>query len=313
MKLDVELFEEVRFDFAKPEAVEESEDIEVPEITDTEDLEDIDDVEDLEDVEAIDELEEPVVVNTKKSTKKKKKVYTSKEKLSARKKLNNVLAFAEEEEEYEDEAVIDNEPIVESTGDFEDDNDSVLEVASFKRSLKLAKSVKKRGRKKVRHFTRKIVQTEEPFIVPEEIEIEEPVTKAKVKKAKKVEPIEESEEFDIFGEKYRDIDSTLAEIDKLDELDALDELNGDLEDLDDFDDDVKNGDLLEDELDVASATMLEDSDEESIFEVFEEEKDNIQLSEIDLSPSNAKKKSKNKLFSGLKKLNAKSKKSLANE
>lgn len=167
-----------------------------------------------------------------------------------------------------------------------------IEEISSKKTLKLAKIVKKRGRKKVRHFTRQIIQIEEN--IPEEIQEKK---KEQIKASKKVETKNiqnENEEFDIFGEKYRDIDSKLAELEDLEEYQT-----------------AKNSKFDDEEL-------YNNEDEESIFEVFEDENENIDLAEITLEDSKKKnkkdkEKSKNKLFDTFKKLNSKSKKNLANE
>lgn len=159
-----------------------------------------------------------------------------------------------------------------------------IEEVSSKKTLKLAKIVKKRGRKKVRHFTRQIVQVEENIVQ----DIPEVVPNKESKKAKAV--VEEPEEFDIFGEKYRDIDAKLAELEDLEEYQV-----------------AKAAAKFDDE-------SYEEKDEESIFEILEDEDKNVDLAEIELpKTSNKKEKSKNKLFDSFKKLNSKSKKNLANE
>lgn len=222
-----------------------------------------DEIDDLDELE--EELAKPKKAETKKAqtqkaevkeTKKASKVYTSKTNLVKEKAQKAVIEEPEE-----------------------------IEEVSTKKTLKLAKIVKKRGRKKVRHFTRQIVQAEEYV----EEEIPETVSVAKTKNAKAV--VEEpTEEFDIFGEKYRDIDAKIAELEELEEYQS-----------------AKAASKFED--------VVFDEDEESIFEVLEDEDKDINLAEIEIPQETEKKakKSKNKLFDSFKKLNSKSKKNLANE
>lgn len=237
----------------------------------------------VEPVEVIEvaEIEEPKA--TTKKAKKKKKVYTSNEKLSQKKKLQNVLAFAEELDDYEEEEpdIVEAEPIEPE----ENIDTEIDEILSTKRTLKLAKIVKRRGRKKLKHYTRQIIQFSEPLI--EEVN---PV----------VEKAEEDNDFDIFGEKYRDIDSRIAELDDLE----------DLEDIESSSDDIE----LEDDLDLnESVAFSEEADEESIFDVIEEDNQDLGLEEFEIDAKASKKKTKNTLFNSLKKLNTKSKKSTAKE
>lgn len=214
----------------------------------------------FDEIDDLDELEEEIVKpkkaeSKKVESKKSSKVYTSKTSL-VKDKLHQ--AVMEEPEE--------------------------IEEVSSKKTLKLAKIVKKRGRKKVRHFTRQIVQVEENIVQ----DIPEVVPNKESKKAKAV--VEEPEEFDIFGEKYRDIDAKLAELEDLEEYQV-----------------AKAAAKFDDE-------SYEEKDEESIFEILEDEDKNVDLAEIELpKTSNKKEKSKNKLFDSFKKLNSKSKKNLANE
>ena len=153
-----------------------------------------------------------------------------------------------------------------------------VEVDSLKKTLKLIKKAKKRGRKKVKHYTRQIVQFKET--------VEEPIQESKVSKLK------EDDEVDIFGEKYKDIDSKIAELEELEEYKFA------------------KATRYEDE-------VYDDSDEESIFENMEEDYDKFDLATIDLEKdikeNKAKSNAKNKIFDSFKKLNSKSKKKLANE
>lgn len=230
---------------------------------------------------------------------KKKKFYTCKERLSDRvnKKLENTMEIEETVEP---------------------------EIDTSKKTLKLAKIVKKRGRKKVRHYTRQIVMSED-FNDSKEV-IEEPATKSKVSKAKTEEKVKNAiEEFDIFGEKYKDIDSRIAELDDLEEYALEDEKEDNfnnieearLEDLDSDNIAIEDEDIgFEDE---SLEGLDEDLDEESIFNMMEAEReDEIDIETIS-KPKHSKgkrakeKATKNKLFSGLKKLNSKTKKNLVHE
>ena len=184
----------------------------------------------------------------------------------------------------------------------------VEESDKVKRNLKLAKIVKKRGRKKLKHYTRQIVVLDENVesikpsqdaVVekelfteePEIVKIEESNPDSQENIADIIDEIEddstESEEFDIFGEKYQNIDSQIAE----------------LEDLEEY----KVSKAKAKEID------FDDIEEESIFDSIEEDNVKFDFAEIDLEKDFKKKKSKNKIFGSLKKLNSKSKKKLANE
>ena len=161
-----------------------------------------------------------------------------------------------------------------------EDNENI----SYKKKLKLAKIVKKRGRKKLKHYTRKITQ------IKENIETFEPIEEENIFEQ------EVSDDFDIFGDKYKNIDSQLAELEDLEEYKV-----------------AKANAKLEDEI-------FDDIEEESIFDIMEEDEDELfNFSEISLEDdiidkkSKKKSKSKNGIFSSFKKLNSKSKKKLANE
>ena len=174
-----------------------------------------------------------------------------------------------------------------------------------KRKLKLAKVVKKRGRKKVRHYTRQIVTKEEDseIIEPEldeetietavkladndEIDLKNDTEIIKDIEEDSVENFKEDDEIDIFGEKYKNIDSQLAELEELEEY--------------------KISKAQAKEID------FDDIEEESMFDSMEEDKEKLDFIEIDLDNDLKKKKSKNKIFGSFKKLNSKSKKKLANE
>ena len=167
----------------------------------------------------------------------------------------------------------------------------------FKKTLKLATIVKKRGRKKLKHYTRQIVTVEEKEQAIDELEehIKEPAQIVNIEDTTEVlheEKTEDvignsSEDFDIFGERYQNIDSQIAE----------------LEDLEEY------------KISKAQAKEIDfnDIEETSIFESMEEDNENFDIIEIDLDKDFKKKKSKNKIFGSFKKLNSKSKKKLANE
>lgn len=211
------------------------------------------------------------------------------------KNLDEFEVPKEQEEIFcEDEEAIIEEPVEKNNEELVDSNtlsskiDSVfdeidildnVEFNSLKKTLKLAKVVKKRGRKKVRHYTRQIFQFKEFE--------EQPIQKENVSVYKS-----EDDEFDIFGEKYKDIDSKLAELEELEEYQ------------------LAKAARYKDE-------AYDDSDEESVFEIMNEDDNKFDLLTIDLEKdikeNKAKTKAKNKIFDSFKKLNSKSKKKLANE
>ena len=206
--------------------------------------------------------------------------------------------FSMVEELFDEIDIMDNKLINSKKVDVEEKAIEVKEediIENTQKKLKLAKIVKKRGRKKLKHYTRQISKIEENIQEDEKKDDIENVLIAEELEEKVIEPetINNNadddntyEEHDIFGEKYQNIDSQIAE----------------LEDLEEYK--MSKAQAKED---------LEEIEEESIFESMEEDKENIDLVEIDLEQDFKKKKSKNKIFSGLKKLNSKSKKKLANE
>ena len=153
----------------------------------------------------------------------------------------------------------------------EADNEQV-QSNDLKKNLKLAKVIKKRGRKKLKHYTRQIAKAEE------NIQISEIESKTEEKTSE--------DNFDIFGEKYQNIDSKLAELENLEEYK------------------IYKAKAQED---------FDDIEEESIFEAMESENEDFDLMELNLDEDIAQTKPKKGFFKNLKKLNSKSKKKLANE
>ena len=167
-----------------------------------------------------------------------------------------------------------------------------------RKTLKLHKIVKRRGRKKVRHYTRQVFQSYETSSVL--MDETKPVKESKLiensnmnDKVEINEVNESAQENDIFGEKYRDIALKIDEIDELDDLE----------------DDLINKKETEERSFEKEDYIFE---EESIFDSIEEE-DNIDFDEIDLEEKTKKKKSKNKIFDSFRKINSKSKKKITNE
>lgn len=153
----------------------------------------------------------------------------------------------------------------------EEDNEQV-QPNDLKKNLRLAKVIKKRGRKKLKHYTRQIAKAEENIQISEI----EPKTEEKTSE----------DNFDIFGEKYQNIDSKLAELENLEEYK------------------IYKAKAQED---------FDDIEEESIFEAMESENEDFDLMELNLDEDIAQTKPKKGFFKNLKKLNSKSKKKLANE
>lgn len=237
--------------------------------------------------EAIKEQSKEIVEKAKKETVKEVVVENiqNKSKLSdLESRIDSVFDEIDHLEEFEEESV--HTKNTEKTTKAED-------ISDTRKTLKLPKIVKRRGRKKVRHYTRQIVQVEDSSENDEEINEPVQIMEASVESTEVIEPVQEfEEEFDIFGEKYRDIDKRLAEID----------------DVEDYKISVEN--IAEENLYEEQNALLE---EESIFDVMKEENLDINLDEIELNNKNKKSKAKSNIFSSLIKLNSKSKKKLANE
>lgn len=242
----------------------------------------LDEIDDLED----DEYEQS---NKTKDNKKKVIMEIKKEPVHIEEQELNVT------DEVNNKEILKKELEVIEEIKFENNSDT-------KKTLKLAKRVKKRGRKKVKHFTRKIAQIEETIQISEqennpvieEIEQSKVSKTTKTSKANKKTEVEEvnssiKEDFDIFGEKYKDIDSEIAELDDLeDDLIIKNEVK-------------ENNYKIEDD----------DFEEESIFDTMEED-DNIDFDEIDFEETTRNKKTKKKIFDSFKKLGSKSKKKITN-
>lgn len=186
---------------------------------------------------------------------------------------------------------------------------------------------KKKKTKKVKRYTRKKVQkenivkavtqekSEEPSI--EDIFNEEPAVIETNKEESYNDIFDEIEtELDIFGEKYRDIEKQIAELDFLDDLDGIDDMvNAKVEALRangipklDKKEKIKEITELENLNEVTEDMPYEDEEipfeEESIFEnIDNEDYEELNLKKIDTNK--ATKQKKNGLLKNIMKLNAK--------
>lgn len=212
--------------------------------------------------------------------------------------------IVEEPEQVE----VTEEPVVQET----------IEKVQIEEVEEIKEAPKAKKTKKINRYTRKKSQKENIISAT----IEEPVVKEKViKKEEAVEEIslddlfdeiEVETEQDIFGEKYKDIDKQIAELDDLDNI-VLDE-----------DEKLSNVDLLEDldeEADLNEDMPYEDEDipfeEESIFSnIDNDDYEELNLKKIDetLNKKTKKKADKTKkkgLLKNIMKLNSKDKKKVA--
>lgn len=169
------------------------------------------------------------------------------------------------------------------TEDFIEVDEEQFENKPYKKILKLRIPKKKKRRKNIKHYFRQILQSKT-------------INEVQLKEEGNVNIEEKEENFDIFGEKYKNIDSTLSKFEELEELDELEKIE----------EYKKTSDLEE---------LYDDSEEESIFETIDQEEDNMDFVELDFDETTKKKKRKDKknLFNSLKKLNRKNNKKIANE
>ncbi|MBR3697000.1 MAG: hypothetical protein IKM97_01830 [Clostridia bacterium] len=169
------------------------------------------------------------------------------------------------------------------TEDFIEVDEEQFENKPYKKILKLRIPKKKKRRKNIKHYFRQIIQSKT-------------INEVQLKEEGNVNIEEKEENFDIFGEKYKNIDSTLSKFEELEELDELEKIE----------EYKKTSDLEE---------LYDDSEEESIFETIDQDEDNMDFVELDFDETTKKKKRKDKknLFNSLKKLNRKNNKKIANE